>query len=145
MNKFEIAAMVAESHGAKETASFIREAARERAGMLATLKGEQYEISQLCDTVNHLSGRLKLGRKVNPADWGERGRAVIASAEKGEKPPAYPLRDAAPAMLAALNVAADALALLAAHAAPLPPYKAEKYRAAQDAIRTAISKAEGQS
>lgn len=49
--------------------------------MLAALKDEQHEIAQLCDMVNRFAARLGLGRKVNPVDWGEKGRAAIAKAE----------------------------------------------------------------
>lgn len=56
----------------------VRDAARD---MLAALKDEQHEIAQLCDMVNRFAARLGLGRKVNPVDWGEKGRAAIAKAE----------------------------------------------------------------
>lgn len=49
--------------------------------MLAAMKAEQHEISQLCDMVNSLARQLGLGRKVHREDWGSNGRAAIAKAE----------------------------------------------------------------
>jgi hypothetical protein len=46
-------------------------------------------------------------------------------------------------LLEALRLASETLAMLAAHAKPLPTYKGEQYRKAQDVIRAALAKAEG--
>lgn len=53
------------------------------------------------------------------------------------------LFDAAPDMLEALKMPGEALATLAGHGKPLPPYKGEQYIRAQSEIRAAITKAEG--
>lgn len=90
----------------------------------------------LSHDANHLAGAKALAAKL-----GWEGAWIEGTAPDGDGH-VYVQQETEAATIAALKLAADTLALLAAHAQPLRAHKSEAYIRAQDAIRLALAATE---
>lgn len=131
-------------HAVSSAAGQAEEARRRITANVALLAEKPDMVSPLLDVARRmrwLCSELHGRNAFSKADlwrWQEDANSALGAAERDRLP-----SSAAPSVGELLQEASDTLALLAAHAQPMPPYKAERYRQTQDKLRAALAMLDG--
>lgn len=131
-------------HAVSPAAGQVEEARRRIIANITLLDEKPDVVSPLVDVARRmrwLCSELHGGNAFSKPDlwrWQEEASSALGVAERNTRP-----SSAAPSIGSVLQEASDTLALLAAHATPLPSYKGERYRETQDKLRAALAMLEG--